>query len=103
MRRPDRTVRRRTRAAVLTTSLVGTCLATLLTGPAAGAVLLRESAATRFAPPRTLKAPVGLWFSCFTRMSRPVSADRSGCFINGVGLTRRATRGRAGVMIGTVS
>lgn len=37
MRRPDRTVRRRTRAAVLTTSLVGTCLATLLTGPAAGA------------------------------------------------------------------
>jgi hypothetical protein len=50
---------------------------------------------TRFTPPRTLKAPVGLWFSCFTQRSSPVSASSSACFISGEAGTCRDTRSRA--------
>ena len=36
-------------------------------------------------PPRTLKAPVGVWFSCFTQVSQPVSCLSSGQAYCGVG------------------
>ena len=36
-------------------------------------------------PPRTLKAPVGVWFSCLTQTSVPVSSFRSGQAYWGVG------------------
>jgi hypothetical protein len=29
---------------------------------------------TRFTPPRTLKAPIGRWFSCLTKISVPTSS-----------------------------
>jgi hypothetical protein len=36
-------------------------------------------------PPRTLKAPVGVWFSCFTQTSAPVRAASPGQAYWGVG------------------
>src|SRR3712207_3569694 len=36
-------------------------------------------------PPRTLKAPVGVWFSCLTQTSAPARAASSGQAICGVG------------------
>jgi hypothetical protein len=54
-----------------------------------------DIAPTRLSPPRTLKAQVGLWFSCFTQIVRPVAASSSGCRISGVRGTWGATRSRA--------
>src|SRR5260370_32673646 len=42
-------------------------------------------------PPRTLKAHVGVWFSCFTHTSPPVRLARSGQAYCGVGGTIRCT------------
>src|ERR1700683_1063806 len=42
-------------------------------------------------PPRTLKAHVGVWFSCFTHTSQPVRLARSGQAYCGVGGTIRCT------------
>ena len=36
-------------------------------------------------PPRTLKAPVGVWFSCFTQTSQPAARASSGQAYCGVG------------------
>jgi hypothetical protein len=44
-------------------------------------------------PPRTLKAPIGVWFSCFTTTSTPVYAFNSGHAYCGVGGTLARTRG----------
>ena len=45
----------------------------------------RFSASTKVSPPRTLKAPVGLWFSCLTTASAPSRRAISGQAIAGVG------------------
>src|SRR5262249_43611150 len=42
-------------------------------------------------PPRTLKAQVGVWFSCFTHTSQPVLLARRGQAYCGVGGTVRCT------------
>src|SRR5262245_15514805 len=42
-------------------------------------------------PPRTLNAPVGVWFSCFTHTSHPVRQARRGQAYCGVGGTVRRT------------
>src|SRR5258708_39780755 len=42
-------------------------------------------------PPRTLKAHVGVWFSCFTHTSHPVRLARSGQAYCGVGGIVRCT------------
>ena len=44
-------------------------------------------------PPRTLKAPVGVWFSCLTTTSTPVRAFSSGQANCGVGGTAARTIG----------
>ncbi len=36
-------------------------------------------------PPRTLKAPVGVWFSCLTQTSQPAARASSGQAYCGVG------------------
>ena len=51
-------------------------------------------APTRFRPPRTLKAPVGLWFSCLTWTSAP-SARPAADGAGGATAPSRHTRGRA--------
>ena len=45
----------------------------------------RLSASTKVSPPRTLKAPVGLWFSCLTTAAAPSRRAISGQAIAGVG------------------
>src|SRR5262249_12504896 len=50
---------------------------------------LRPSMVTR--PPRTLKAHVGVWFSCFTHTSHPIRRARRGHAYCGVGGTTRRT------------
>src|SRR5262249_4647766 len=44
-------------------------------------------------PPRSLKAPMGVWFSCFTTISTPVSALSKGQAYCGVGGTIARTSG----------
>src|SRR5271167_4945012 len=44
-------------------------------------------------PPRTLKAPMGVWFSCLTTISTPVCALSSGQAYCGVGGTLVRTSG----------
>src|ERR687891_107980 len=51
-----------------------------------------DIAPTRLRPPRTLKAQVGLWFSCFTQIERPVASSRSGWRSNGVRATYTSLR-----------
>src|SRR5256885_2899254 len=51
--------------------------------PRAGSPSSRRD--TRLTPPRTLKAPVGWWFSCFTSTSKPTARSRSGWWCSGVG------------------
>src|SRR5674536_117371 len=46
---------------------------------------------TKFSPPRTLNAPVGVWFSCLTHTSVPVARARSGQAYEGVVGTYFAT------------
>jgi len=46
-----------------------------------------SSWASRLTPPRTLKLPVGRWFSCLTETSVPTSAESPGAGCSGV--TRR--------------
>jgi hypothetical protein len=36
-------------------------------------------------PPRTLKAPTGVWFSCLSQVSQPVASHNSGQAYCGVG------------------
>src|SRR5436190_222508 len=43
-------------------------------------------------PPRILKAPIGLWFSCLTHTSAPIRRDSSGQRYCGVGGTIVRTR-----------
>src|SRR5690625_785192 len=43
-------------------------------------------------PPRTLKAPIGVWFSCLTQTSQPVRSASSGQAICAVGLMAARTR-----------
>ena len=47
---------------------------------------LALNCATRFSPPRTLNAPTGRWFSCFTHTLAPISALRPAYRYSGVGL-----------------
>src|SRR5215470_4093764 len=46
-------------------------------------------------PPRTLKAPVGVWFSCLTHSSHPVRSASRGQAYCGVGGTVRRTSSAA--------
>ena len=46
-------------------------------------------------PPRTLKEPTGVWFSCLTQTSAPVRAASSGQAICGVGSRVSWTRAAA--------
>src|SRR3954447_10414419 len=46
-------------------------------------------------PPRTLKAPMGVWFSCFTHTSAPVRLASKGHAYNGVAGTTVRTSGTA--------
>src|SRR6201995_364554 len=50
-------------------------------------------------PPRTLKAPVGRWFSCLTQTSVPARAERSGHAICGVGPRLAWTRSAASAIL----
>ena len=43
-------------------------------------------------PPRTLKAPVGVWFSCLTQTSAPIRALSVGQAYCGVGGTWARTK-----------
>jgi len=47
---------------------------------------------TKFSPPRTLNAPVGVWFSCLIHTSAPVARARSGQAYAGVVGTYSATK-----------
>jgi hypothetical protein len=47
--------------------------------------LARFSASSITMPPRILKAPVAVWFSCLTQTSRPTRAFSSGQLNCGVG------------------
>src|SRR3984885_3555530 len=49
------------------------------------------SASTYVRPPRTLKAPVGKWFSCLTTTSAPSRSSRSGQLSAGVGRNAPST------------
>src|SRR5882762_10062312 len=51
---------------------------------------VRRSMYTR--PPRTLNAPVGVWFSCFTHTVQPVRLRSLGHAYWGVGAITRYTR-----------
>src|SRR3954469_2877287 len=55
-----------------------------------GWVLVRRSMYTR--PPRTLKAPVGVWFSCLTHTLHPIRLRSLGQAYCGVGAITRYTR-----------
>src|SRR5260221_2547647 len=46
-------------------------------------------------PPRTLNAPIGVWFSCLTNTSAPMRAARRGHAYWGVGGTADRTIGSA--------
>src|SRR5262245_37787914 len=46
-------------------------------------------------PPRSLKAPSGVWFSCLTQVSAPTRADSSGQWYCGVGGITACTRDAA--------
>src|SRR5262245_56092981 len=46
-------------------------------------------------PPRILKAPTSVWFSCFTQTSAPARCERSGQRICGVGATMGRMRSAA--------
>src|SRR5260370_22581905 len=46
-------------------------------------------------PPRNLKAPIGVWFSCLTHNSAPSRRDKSGQQYCGVGGTTRCTSAAA--------
>src|SRR5437763_16937216 len=46
-------------------------------------------------PPRTLKAPTGVWFSCFTHTSHPARWLSKGQEYCGVGRTNRRTSSAA--------
>jgi hypothetical protein len=67
--------------------------------PVLAVMMPRRSSAdrlrTRLTPPRTLKAQVGLWFSCLTNTSRPVSAASSGWRRSGVRVMTGRMRSRA--------
>ena len=54
------------------------------------------SCASRFRPPRTLNAPVGVWFSCLTHTSQPARRASSGHAYCGVGRHRRVDVARGG-------
>src|SRR5207244_12310634 len=55
-----------------------------------GWALVRRSMYTR--PPRTLKAPVGVWFSCLTHTLHPIRLRSLGHAYCGVGAITRYTR-----------
>ena len=44
-------------------------------------------------PPRTLNAPIGVWFSCLTTTSVPIRSPRTGHIYCGVGSTLARTNG----------
>src|SRR5688572_10394012 len=46
-------------------------------------------------PPRILKAPIGVWFSCLTTIPMPVRAASSGQAYCGVGGMTACTTGKA--------
>ena len=66
-------------------------------GDQPGAVATPEtrSRSMKLRPPRTLNAPVGVWFSCLTQVSVRVTCSSSGQRYAGVGGTCRATTLRA--------
>ena len=61
----------------------------------AGATPETRSRSMKLSPPRTLNAPVGVWFSCLTQVSVRVKCSSSGQRYVGVGGTCRATTLRA--------